>query len=713
MILFALLIMVGLVSFSLTAIVLRYGEPLRLVQIPNHRSSHTHPTPTGGGLGIVLATTFVGLYLAWGSFQLLTILGLALPLALIGMLDDIHHLPARIRFGLQIVICLGLLLLLHSMFHFQAFSLSCLILLSFLLFSSVWWINLFNFMDGIDGLAGMQAFSMLMIAATLIIFIHPEALREPIWILLLCTASATLGFLILNWAPAQIFMGDIGSTWLAFIILALALLTIQAGWLNYAVWLVLTAAFVTDATVTLLTRMARGERWHEAHRSHVFQRLSRHWQGERRKGHKSVTLLFTFINLVWLAPLAWACIKWPSASVGWVSLAYTPLIIMAVFLGAGKEEHTRGLIPYRRHPNTVCRIDINTLLGRDPVAADPILLKSSIAGKVVMVSGAGGSIGSELCRQIIAWNPACIVLLEVSEHALYQIDRLLHTITRCKIITCLGSTQDTSLISQLIIKHGVQTIYHAAAYKQIPLIEANILETLRNNVWGTLTMVQAAFDRNVETFVLISTHKAAQPITTMMGATRRLAELIVHDFAQRSQSQKHQTHFCTVRLGNLLSENSPLIHLFKEQIAQGGPVTVTDPEMTHYFMSIHEAVELVIQSSSLTSIGDVFFLDMGEPVRLIDLARNMIHLAGHSVQDEDHPDGDIEITITGLLPNEELHEERLMAYDEAETTAHPKIMKAKEPGLNTNELAALLARLNIAVEMRDEETIRKVLMEKM
>jgi len=359
--------------------------------------------------------------------------------------------------------------------------------------------------------------------------------------------------------------------------------------------------------------------------------------------------------------------------------------------------------------NMVREVDIGDLLGRDPVVADAALLGKCIADKVVMITGAGGSIGSELCTQIAAIGPARLVLLEASEHALYQIDRALRAVTSCEVIACLGSVRDGSLLSRLMTQHRVQTIYHAAAHKHVPLLEANVLEGVLNNVQGTLTVARAAFEVQVKTFVLISTDKAVRP-TNVMGATKRWAELVVQDFAQQAHRLGRDQQFCAVRFGNVLGSSGSVIPLFREQIAQGGPVTVTHPDVTRYFMSIHEAVQLVIQASSLADGGEIFLLDMGEPVRIMDLARNMIRLAGHTLRDDVNPAGDIEIAITGLRAGEKLYEELLIGSDNAESTPHHKIMKASEPCLATEALATLIERLNTAVEANDHQTIRQMLM---
>ncbi len=360
--------------------------------------------------------------------------------------------------------------------------------------------------------------------------------------------------------------------------------------------------------------------------------------------------------------------------------------------------------------NMVREVDIGDLLGRDPVAADPALLGRCIKGKSVLVTGAGGSIGSELCRQIMALGPACLVLLDASEHALYQIDRSLRRVAGCPLVPCLGSVTNAGLVRRLIAENGIQTIYHAAAHKHVPLVEANVLEGARNNVLGTLAVAQAAFDTRVETFVLISTDKAVRP-TNVMGATKRWAELVVQDMARRAAEQNTGQRFSAVRFGNVLGSSGSVIPLFREQIAQGGPVTVTHPEVTRFFMSIHEAVELVIQAGSMARGGEVFLLDMGGPVKIMDLASNMIRLAGHSVRDDANPAGDIEIAITGLRPGEKLYEELLIESSNGEVTPHPKIMKADEPGLGNDALHERVTRLRAELETHNAPAVRELLMD--
>jgi len=339
--LFVLLVSSTALALIGAYVVFRYARKHGLLNDPDHRSSHVQPIPTGGGLGIVIASTVAGVWLAWGQSQsILIAIALAVPLALVGLLDDIRHLSARVRLGVQVAVCTGLLIALGTVPEITVGNavLGGLALSGLLLLVGVWWINLFNFMDGIDGIAGVQAVFMFLAGAALTAWGNPDATASPLWVLMLCIVAATVGFMLMNWPPAKIFMGDTGSTWLGFMIFALALLTVQSGWLSYAVWLVLGAVFVTDATITLLTRMARGERWYEAHRNHAYQRLARRWQGEQNAGHRSVTLLVAMVNLLWLAPIAWACMLWPQWIPGLLVLAYAPLVVGTLALGAGSPE---------------------------------------------------------------------------------------------------------------------------------------------------------------------------------------------------------------------------------------------------------------------------------------------------------------------------------------------------------------------------------------
>ena len=356
-------------------------------------------------------------------------------------------------------------------------------------------------------------------------------------------------------------------------------------------------------------------------------------------------------------------------------------------------------------------VDITDLLGREAVAPDQALLQANITGKVVMVTGAGGSIGSELCRQIIRLQPESLILFEISEFALYAIEKELHhqltkkiNAEEIKLVPVLGSVVNKGRIEKVCKTFRVQTIYHAAAYKHVPMVEKNPGEAIWNNVFGTLRAAQAAIKAGVETFVLISTDKAVRPTNTM-GATKRFAELILQALSAIDNSP---TRFTMVRFGNVLGSSGSVVPLFKEQIARGGPVTVTDKRITRYFMTIPEASQLVIQAGAMGQGGDVFVLDMGEPIRIVDLAKRMIHLSGLEIKDAEHLGGDIEISFTGLRPGEKLYEELLIG-DNVSKTDHARIMRAQEHIVPWAELETMLARLEQAAKVDDFDMIRDVL----
>ncbi len=355
-------------------------------------------------------------------------------------------------------------------------------------------------------------------------------------------------------------------------------------------------------------------------------------------------------------------------------------------------------------------VEIEDLLGRDPVSSQPELMTANIADKVVMVTGAGGSIGSELCRQIIQQRPRTIVLFELNEFSLYQIERELQETPEFRtnhinLYSILGSVQKEHRVETIMRSFGVQTVYHAAAYKHVPLVEHNIVEGVRNNVYGTWYAAEAAIRAGVESFVLVSTDKAVRP-TNIMGASKRLAELVLQGLAKR------QTHtvFSMVRFGNVLGSSGSVVPLFREQIKNGGPVTVTHPEMVRYFMTIPEAAKLVIQAGAIGTGGDVFVLDMGEPVKIVDLATRMIHLSGLEIKDEDRPNGDIEVEFSGLRPGEKLYEELLIGSN-VSGTQHPGILRAEEHHLNWEETKNLLDELDIACHAYQCDRVKQLLVE--
>lgn len=359
---------------------------------------------------------------------------------------------------------------------------------------------------------------------------------------------------------------------------------------------------------------------------------------------------------------------------------------------------------------TLNKVSIDDLLGRDPVKPVPELLSANIENKTVMVTGAGGSIGSELCRQIIKQEPKSLILFEISEFSLYSIEAELRQIINqdnlnINLLPIIGSIQNKDYLAKIMNTFSVQTIYHAAAYKHVPLVEYNVIEGVRNNIFGTLNCALSAIESSVETFVLISTDKAVRPTNTM-GTTKRVAELILQALAQKQSD----TRFCMVRFGNVLGSSGSVVPLFKKQIEQGGPITLTHPEITRYFMTIPEASQLVIQASAMGVGGDVFVLDMGESVKIIDLARRMIQLSGLTEKSQAHLTGDIEIKITGLRPGEKLYEELLIG-ENVEQTSHQRIMTAKEAMLDWNKLYVILQKLKEACDEHNVEEVRRLLLE--
>lgn len=355
-------------------------------------------------------------------------------------------------------------------------------------------------------------------------------------------------------------------------------------------------------------------------------------------------------------------------------------------------------------------IDLDDLLGREPVPPHPELIDRCITGKVVMVTGAGGSIGAELCRQILRARPQEIVLLDNSEFALYCIERELRDIqarqqTHIETVCLLGSVRDQARMESIYRTFGVQTVYHAAAYKHVPMVEHNVAEGVANNVFGTWHAAEAARRAKVETFVLISTDKAVRP-TNIMGASKRFAELILQALA----GEETDTRFCMVRFGNVLGSSGSVVPLFREQISRGGPVTVTHPEVSRYFMSIQEAAHLVLQASAMGTGGDVFVLDMGEPVTIVDLAKRMIRLSGHDVGSGRNNYNGVDIEFIGLRPGEKLHEELLLGSS-VSGTGHPMIMRAEEECMSYGEMSLALRELMERCDAMDCQGITEVLRE--
>jgi FlaA1/EpsC-like NDP-sugar epimerase len=375
-------------------------------------------------------------------------------------------------------------------------------------------------------------------------------------------------------------------------------------------------------------------------------------------------------------------------------------------------------------------LDMNDLLGRAAVSPDVELLEKNIRDQVVLVTGAGGSIGGELCRQIIKFSPKSLVLLDSSEHSLYLIYEELKSILvglegdrlsggyddqifssdfvmPIEIVPCLGSVRDKYLLQKIFIAHQPATVFHAAAYKHVPLVEQNPAEGIRNNVFGTLTCAQVSLKCGVPYFILVSTDKAVRP-TNIMGASKRIAELVLQAMADAAIKGDHSTKYSMVRFGNVLGSSGSVAPLFSAQIAAGGPITLTHLDVKRYFMTIPEAAQLVIQAGAMAEGGDVFVLDMGEPVHIYDLAVKMIYLSGLLVKDKAHPHGDIEIKVTGLRPGEKLYEELLIG-DDPRPTDHPKIMKAHESYLSWDELEQELIKLNHALQSGDMDMIRGAL----
>ena len=368
------------------------------------------------------------------------------------------------------------------------------------------------------------------------------------------------------------------------------------------------------------------------------------------------------------------------------------------------------LVTGRYMVSHIREIEIDELLGRSSVPPDLDLIREMIVGRSIMVTGAGGSIGSELCRKIAQWRPQRLVLFEANEFALYQIDKELAAGGDAMIVPVLGSVTNADRVRQAIEDHSVEVLFHAAAHKHVPLVEANVIEGISNNVFGTAIVAEAASSLGVRDFVLISTDKAVRP-TNIMGATKRWAELVVREKALQAKAAGTGQRFCAVRFGNVLGSNGSVVPLFKEQIAHGGPVTLTDPGMTRYFMSIAEAAELIVQAGALSEGGDVFLLDMGEPVLISDLAENMIRLAGLTVKSDRQPDGDIEIVAIGKRPGEKMYEE--LFYDEASAvqTRHPKILRATAIASDTGPLSVRLDALAEAIAARNEQAARHMLFE--
>ena len=366
------------------------------------------------------------------------------------------------------------------------------------------------------------------------------------------------------------------------------------------------------------------------------------------------------------------------------------------------------LVSGKAKVNQIQDIELEDLLGREPVPPHPELVATCITDKVVMVTGAGGSIGSELSRQILRARPRTLLLFDNSEYALYNIQRELVEVKKSEhldgeLVVLLGSVQNEVRLENVFRSFGVQTVYHAAAYKHVPMVEHNIVEGVANNVFGTWYAAEAARKTGVETFVLVSTDKAVRP-TNIMGASKRFAEMILQGLAQQDTT----TRFCMVRFGNVLGSSGSVVPLFREQIARGGPVTVTHPEVSRYFMTIPEAAQLVLQASAMGTGGDVFVLDMGKPVKIVELARRMIHLSGYEMNHDTHIGEHIEIEFIGLRPGEKLREELVLGSNVA-GTGHPMIMRAEEECLSYSKIHRHLTELRRYCDHMDCDGITAVL----
>ncbi|MGH6859427.1 MAG: polysaccharide biosynthesis protein [Phyllobacterium sp.] len=355
-------------------------------------------------------------------------------------------------------------------------------------------------------------------------------------------------------------------------------------------------------------------------------------------------------------------------------------------------------------------IDIDDLLGRSPVPADPALLDKTVESRVILVTGAGGSIGSELCRTIVKLAPTKLLIFDVNEHSIYQLQRELNAASDCHVVPLLGSISDAPLIRAILTEHQVENVYHCAAYKHVPLVEENVVEGARNNVLGTDTLAALSLEAGVRNFVLISSDKAVRP-SNVMGATKRWAELIVRYYGNEARAGNRGQIFTSVRFGNVIGSSGSVVPLFREQIASGGPLTVTHDEMTRYFMSVREAAELIIQAGALSEGGDILLLEMGEAVRIRDLAENMILLAGLSVKDASHPEGDIGIVTIGIRDGEKLHEELFYDPSGVSPTRHSKILQARRRINSLDHLPGAIAELSSRIGRQDADAVRELLFE--
>ncbi len=963
--LFCLVSAVAIVSAYLTRVALRVALERNILDLPNGRSSHTLPTPRAGGVALVFA--FVGAVGVLGVCHLLSPLetvGLlaGVAIAMVGAWDDVVDLPVPLRLAVQIVACAVAALALVDYRSLRPAAsgplwagATLLLVWAGVWVALVWMVNLTNFMDGIDGLAGAEAVTVGGLCCLFSVAAH--GVNAPA-MLFGVVAAAALGFLLWNWHPAAIFMGDVGSGFLGFCFGALTLLTAVRGELSVFVPLILLGVFLVDATYTLVSRMARGERWYAPHRSHGFQHLA------RRFGHERTTLLVVRVNLLWLAPCAAVAQRYPSYAWPCLFAAWAPLVVAAWWFGAGQpvnrwanreqvagagsgtrslgpvtlartgastvirvyqlmEKHgfaskhialtllncgcvylamftrfdghvpnpwlgqlpriavtwclvqeivlllfkagrshwrftsaeeipalsavavlasvTGGIVvalvspsfcpvprsvyplqaiysvavlaglrlasrnvfvlarrwarekarvrvliygadesgvgvlsevrrrclDYKavgfvdnrqtvqglslsgvpvlgketdlprvakkhrvdliivpsdaecddrekalrqicleqklefrvvttmsaeimpRRPRLTPELVIEDLLGRKPVQLNTSKIADKLEGQVVMVTGAAGSIGSELCRQIARFRPRAILGYEISETALFYMERQMQELfPSVSFIPCIGSVQNRARLDDVLRTYRPDTVYHAAAYKHVPMMEQHIFEAIENNIFGTETLLCACEQHGVSSFVMISTDKAARP-TSLMGVSKRVAEMLV-----RASTSSHLTCVST-RFGNVLGSNGSVIPIFREQIANGGPVKVTHPAMVRFFMTIPEAAQLVLQASCLGSANEIFVLDMGEPVKIVDLAEKMIRLAGLT------PGKDIAIEFTGMRPGEKLIEELSTSDEELLPTAHRSISVFRSgANFSSRELRFEMEQLRLALQER-------------
>lgn len=965
----------GWLSWYITRCYLLFAQDREILDTPNHRSSHSTPTPRGGGISFVIVFLLVSSALgAVHSISFRETIGLlaGVLVAAAGYWDDCVEVSIRLRLMIQIaaasitIFCFdGIAAVLPpSPTRLIAWMVSVFMVLAF-----VWLINLTNFMDGIDGLAGTEALIVSAVCCLLSSYRHGF---DGLSLLLAVLSVSALGFLCFNWSPAKIFMGDVGSSFLGYCFAALALLAALHQRLSLWTPIILLGVFVIDASLTLMTRIARGDKWYSPHHTHAFQHLA------RRYGHRRTTLTVAAVNIVWLTPWAILADQHPSLGFACLITAWLPLIVGVHSLRAGQplpnnatlvhvwfplirlgrlttglygrgkskagahllrlarflEAHpalcqltllclvnygcvyfaffTRfdGSIPaewlaplrtlaliwtvaegmvllifrthrshwrftsaeelpsiagislvaaligafliaiisnasarplprsiyllntiycvacflsvrlfsrfvydrmrtranpleekrvliygadrsgvgilselrrhcleyravgfiddrsesqgiwlsglpvlgsraeidklarkYRVHQvlvpssataletgpsivhccveaqvdyRVVTTIDedirlsrrppirdvaVEELLGRHEVILDTSLIGAKVTGRVVMVTGAAGSIGSEICRQLASLAPSALIAYEISETALFYIEReIRERFPRLPFVACIGSVQNFQRVADVLRAHQPEVVYHAAAYKHVGLMEQHIFEVMENNVFGTAVLARACEAHGVRTLVMISTDKAVRP-TSIMGVSKRIAEMIV-----RASSSTQMTCVST-RFGNVLGSNGSVVPLFTEQIAKGGPVKVTHPDMVRFFMTIPEAAQLVIQASGLGSSNEIFVLDMGAPVRIVDLAERLIRLMGLV------PGKDIAIEFTGIRPGEKLVEEVAMTGEEITPTKHAKIFVFRDVRSTPHDLSSELRHLLAACNERNLEAVLALLQE--